>query len=111
MWLSSPIDLAGAHRRAVEGKDAQSLADLQASEALLGGMISSDGVVVFGTNGTILGYRIFLKPLDEEKKDLPEKGGGRRRTYALMQRRLGNELKATFFRSQDGETECQTAPS
>ncbi len=109
VWLATPIDLAGAHHAAVETKDAQTLAALQACEALLTGMIASDGLVVFGTNGTILGYRIFLKPLDEERKDLPEKGGGRRRTYALMQRRLGAELKAAFFRSQDGVTECQKA--
>jgi hypothetical protein len=70
-------------------------------------MIASDGVVVFGTNGTLLGYRIFLKPTEEEKKDLPDKGGGRRRTYALMQRRLGAMLRAVLFRSQDGNTECQ----
>jgi len=110
VWLTTPIDLAGAHRAAVEAKDAQSLAGLQAFEALLGGMIASDGLVIFGTDGTVLGYRVFLKPTDEEKKNLPDRGGGRRRTYALMERRLGAELKAVFFRSQDGETECKRAP-
>lgn len=107
VWLATPLDLAGAHRAAVEADNAQSLASLQALEALLAGMVASDGVVVFGTNGTVLGYRIFLRPTEQEKKGLPEKGGGRRRTYALMQQRLGPLMKAALFRSQDGETECQ----
>lgn len=105
--LAAPLDLAAAHRAAVESDNAQALASLQALEALLAGMVASDGVVVFGTNGTVLGYRIFLRPTEEEKKGLPDKGGGRRRTYALMQQRLGPLLKAALFRSQDGETECQ----
>jgi hypothetical protein len=107
VWLATQIDIANAHQTAIDSKDAQSLATLQAFEALVSGMISSDGVVVFGTNGTLLGYRVFLKPTDEEKRNLPEKGGGRRRTYALMQKRIGSELKAALFRSQDGDTECQ----
>ncbi|MCY2954621.1 MAG: hypothetical protein NTU53_22045 [Planctomycetota bacterium] len=111
VWLAVPVGLASAHQAAVNGNDAQSLSTLQALEALLGGMIRSDGVVVFGTNGTVVGYRIFLKPTDKENKNLPDKGGGRRRTYALMKRRLGAKLKAAFFRSHDGDTECAKAAS
>jgi hypothetical protein len=107
VWLDPRVDLASTHRAAVEAKNAESLATLQAYEELLRGMIASDGVVVFGTDGSILAYRAFLKPTESEKKDLVEKGGGRRRTYALMQQRLGQELKAAFFRSQDGETDSQ----
>jgi hypothetical protein len=108
-WLQTPIDLAGIHETAVTKKDADSLADLQAAEALLAGMVNSDGVVVVGTNGTLLAYGVFLKPSDEEKKRLPDRGGGRRRTYELMALRLGSFMKAAFFRSQDGETDCQRA--
>jgi hypothetical protein len=109
VWLTIPLDLAGAYRDAVGSSDAESLAVLQAYESLLSGMIASDGVVVFGTNGTLLGYRVFLKPTEEEKKSLPDRGGGRRRTYALMEQRLGEQLKAALFRSQDGDTECKKA--
>lgn len=109
VWLSPPLDLAAVHSEATLIKDAESLATLQAYESLLKGMINSDGVVVFGTDGTLLGYRIFLKPSDEEKKTASHKGGGRRRTYELMNSRLGVSLKAAFFRSQDGATECQKA--
>lgn len=109
VWLPNPIDLAAAHNIAAHVRDAASLAALQADEALLSGMIGSDGVVIFGTNGTILGYRIFLKPNDDEKKVLPDRGGGRRRTFALLQHRLGPTLKAAFIRSQDGDTESAVA--
>ena len=107
VWLTTPIDIASIHRTAVEANDAQSLATLTATEALITGMIASDGIVVFGTSGTLLGYHIFLKPTDEEKKNLPDGGGGRRRTYILMRSRLDNNLKAAFFRSQDGQSECE----
>jgi hypothetical protein len=107
VWFSQAIDLADALHTAIGSKDAQTLATLEAYEALVAGMVASDGVVVFGTRGNILAYRVFLKPSDEEKKDLPEKGGGRRRTYALMLHRLGPNLKAAFFRSQDGNTLCE----
>jgi len=70
-------------------------------------MIASDGVVIFGTDGSLLGYRVFLRPTEDEKKSLPDRGGGRRRTYALMKQRLGADLKAALFRSQDGDTECE----
>jgi hypothetical protein len=72
-------------------------------------MINSDGVVLLSTDGSILAYRIFLKAADEEKTRIPEQGGGRRRTFELMKIRLDTELKAAFFRSQDGNTGCGRA--
>jgi hypothetical protein len=106
VWIRPPINLAERHASARVRQDANALADLQAAEALLEGMVSSDGVVVFGTNGTMLAYRVFLQPTEEEKRRLPERGGGRRRTFELMKSRVGSVLQAAFFRSQDGETDC-----
>jgi hypothetical protein len=107
VWLNPPVDLASLHTAAAASGTAEALADLQAMEALLSGMVNSDGLVVLGTQGQLLAYSVFLKPNDEEKRILPEKGGGRRRTYELMRLRLGTDLRAAFFRSQDGETDCQ----
>jgi hypothetical protein len=109
VWLTNPLNWAEAHAEARLHKTADALARLQAVESLVVGMIHSDGVVVFGSNGTVLGYRAFLSPDDEERKHQEAEGGGRRRTYALMRRRLGKELRAAFFRSQDGDTECERA--
>jgi len=85
---------------------AEALARLQADEALLKGMLHSDGVVVFGRNGSVLGYRVFLKPEGDEASKLPAKGGGRRRAYELVKLRMPQMFKAVLIRSQDGETEC-----
>ena len=82
-----------AYSQAHSSKDADSLSDLQATEALIEGMLNSDGVVVFGTNGTILAYRVILTSTNDEKVNLPDSGGGRRRTYELMKSRIGTRLR------------------
>ncbi len=109
VWLVEPLRLASAHTDAILQKSADSLAQLQALESLLVGMINSDGVVLLGSNGTVLGYRAFLSPTEEERKHPEVEGGGRRRTYELMKGRLNGELRAAFFRSQDGATACERA--
>lgn len=107
IWLTPPLPIALAHAEAADAKDAECLARLQSFEALLTGMINSDGVVVLGTNGTVLGYRVFLTPSDAEKQTQEQEGGGRRRTYSLMRMRLDTVFTAAFFRSQDGSTACE----
>ena len=105
-WPDPPINLSELFR-AAKGNDAVAHADLVAAETLMRGMINSDGVVVFGSNGTILSYRVFLKPQQQEHAGLPEAGGGRRRTFELMKLRVPAVFKAVFFRSQDGVTGCE----
>ena len=107
VWLDPKLPLAELHSRAVETGSADALADLQGAEVLLAGMANSDGVVVFGTDGSVLAYRVFLKPDDAERSQIPEKGGGRRRAFELMKIRLQTVFKAVFFRSHDGETICE----
>jgi hypothetical protein len=101
------ISLAELHSAPAKTVTADALADLIAAEALLRGMINSDGVVLFGDDGSIFAFHVFLKPNDAEASHLPGSGGGRRRTYELMRLRLGATFKAVFFRSQDGETRCE----
>lgn len=108
VWLSPPVDLSGHHARAVTSGDAGSLADLQAAESLLEGMVGSDGIVVLDTKGTIRAFRVFLAPSPDERAELDDRGGGRRRTFSLMKLRAERSLlRAAFIRSQDGETDCQ----
>lgn len=102
-WLSPPISLASIHFEATTKQDATSLADLQGIESLLAGMVGSDGLVVFGPDGTIRGYRVFLKASDEERLKISDQGGGRRRTYELMKLRT-QSFSQILFRSQDGAT-------
>jgi len=108
-WPSPRIALAELRAAAAKTATADSLADLTAAEVLVQGMINSDGIVLFGSDGSVLAFRVFLKPNDEEATKLPESGGGRRRTYELMKLRLGAAFKAVFFRSQDGQTACERA--
>jgi hypothetical protein len=107
VWPTPEISLRELHERATAVGSADALADLQGAETLLAGMINSDGIVVFGTDGTVLGYRLFLSPNDIEKASIPDKGGGRRRTFELMKIRLQTVFDAVLFKSQDGDTMCE----
>ncbi len=101
------VDLFQQYESAKKLQDADSLGDLRAYEILLEGMIASDGIVVFSTNGKILAYRAFIKADETEANRLPAEGGGRLRTFELMKLRMPTEYHAAFFRSQDGETRCE----
>lgn len=109
VWLSVPLRWTDAIVEAKRAGTAEALAELQAIQTLVRGMINSDGVVVFGSDGTIRGYRAILSPSDTEVPGLPVTGGARRRTHALMCKRLGAVLRVAFFRSQDGKTLCDKA--
>lgn len=108
VWPEPPIDFFQLHSIAFTSKTADALADLNGAESLLAGMMNSDGVLVFSSAGRLLAYRVFLSANGREKASIPEAGGGRRRTYELMKLRLSKPFKSIFFRSQDGETECET---
>ena len=107
VWLKPPVAIGKRLADAMSKKDADSLADLQAAESLLSGMMNSDGVIILGTDASVLAFRVFLRPKAEEREQLPDRGGGRRRTYELMKLRLPSLFHAVLFRSQDGETACE----
>lgn len=111
VWLVERLRWAEIHAVARTHRSAEALSDLQAVETLVVGMIRSDGVVILGSDGTVLGYRAFLHPDDKERQQQVAEGGGRYRTFGLMKGRLGADLRAAFFRSQDGTTECERAIS
>ncbi|MDB4989265.1 MAG: hypothetical protein JWN04_4443 [Myxococcaceae bacterium] len=110
VWLPVPVDLYGAHIAAVDLRDAESLATLQSCESLVAGMLDSDGVLILDAGGYVLGYRLFLKPTDEESQRADHKSGGRGRAFAMMVNRIGSEFDAAFMRSQDGATACEAKP-
>lgn len=85
-----------------EGKTAESVSRLQAASELVAGFIGSDGITVFNEAGYVLGYRAFIHSDTGEK---PSDGGARTRAYESMKLLVGSDLKAAFFRSQDGRTE------
>ncbi len=104
--LNPPVNLRLVHKRASQEQTAEGLAELQAIESLLEGMIQSDGMVMFGNDGTVLGYRTILKVSSTEAKILSTTGGARRKAFETMKMRVPNVFQAVFFRSQDGDTAC-----
>jgi hypothetical protein len=109
VWPTPFIALSDLHARARSTRTSDALADLIAAETLLRGMVNSDGVVVFGSDGSIRAYHVFLKPSSDERGKLSEEGGGRRRAYDLMRQRLKSTFKAVLIRSQDGDMKCEVS--
>ncbi len=103
--LKCPIALFEKFVTAVSDNTADSLADLQAAQSLIEGMVDSDGIVVFNNRGEALAFRVFIQPTEAERTQVPAKGGGRRRTYELLKLRVqAGSFEAAAFRSQDGTT-------
>lgn len=91
-----------------EGKTAESVGRLQAASDLISGFIGSDGITVFNDSGYVLGYRAFIH---SENGGKPMTGGARTRAYESMKLLVGTDLKAAFFRSQDGRTDFLQSPA
>jgi hypothetical protein len=71
---------------------------------LLGGMLNSDGIVIFDKNGQLLAFNCFI-PLPERQNGVNSIGGARTRAYDALYDLLGTELAAIFMKSQDGWTQ------
>ena len=80
---------------------------LQGSSRLLEAMLGVDGIVVLGSDATVIGYNAFLHFGD----GMPSvaSGGARRRTYEALASMVGRSLLGAFVRSQDGDASCRTA--
>lgn len=75
--------------------------ELIANAALIKGMIRSDGITVFSSGGSLLGYNCFIKSSQSAKG---VSGGARSRAYATLFAKIGKGLDAVYSRSQDGLT-------
>lgn len=96
------IDLSHRFRLHLdEGRTAISVGRLQVAVELATGFICSDGITIFNTTGSILGYRAFI----QNDGSSSSSGGARSRAYSAMCNLVGTDLTAAFFRSQDGRTE------
>jgi hypothetical protein len=105
--LDPPLDLYERHRlHHEEGATAASVSRLQVASELVSGFVRSDGITVLNTCGKVLGYRAFIH-MDSPTQ--PSAGGARSRAFAAMVGLLGTQLKAAFFRSEDGRMEMRIA--
>jgi hypothetical protein len=71
------------------------------SASLVGGMLNSDGIVLFDDSGRVRGFNVFVK----SKKSMGVSGGARRRAYAALCDMVDRDLAGAFVQSQDGWSE------
>jgi hypothetical protein len=109
--LAEPIPLVQTMLAAVRSTAAAEAALLRSQEALLRGMIASDGVTVLGTDGSIRAFRIFVQKTDNSPGTRQfSPGGARSRAFAVLRSYVGSALRAALFRSQDGRMEVAVQP-
>lgn len=104
--LTPILDIA---QRVAEYRRAPTPQTASAVDALLSlarGMINSDGITVFRSDGALLGYNVFVRHPPTSAAYPSRIGGARRRTYEVLCQQVGAELVAAFYRSQDGHAEC-----
>jgi hypothetical protein len=101
--LPQSISIAERVREYREHKDDEALAKLVRATALLRGMLGSDGIVVFRSDGSIIAYRAFLTPTRQSTNVVS--GGARRRTFEALRDRVGSDFEAVLMCSQDGNIE------
>ncbi|MEG8019892.1 hypothetical protein [Sphingomonas aerolata] len=106
--LSPPIDVMKAFESYRADGTADALLELQRTEALLQGLLQSDGIVTFNDGGQITAYRVFYKPPSAANTTAEASptvsGGARRRAFEGVKALVGSALKSALFRSQDGHT-------
>lgn len=107
--MHEPIPLIQTMLTAVKTKTASDALLLRSQESLLRGMISSDGVTILGTDGSIRAFRVFVhgpgkKPGNQQRA---ASGGARSRAFEVLRGYLRKPLRAILFRSQDGRTELE----
>jgi len=86
----------------LEKTDCTSNTRLQASSALITGMLLSDGITVFGSDGSVRAYNAFVKNPKDGNSAI---GGARARAFKVMSGLVGSDLIGAFMQSQDGRVD------
>jgi hypothetical protein len=73
---------------------------LQNARELITGMLLSDGITVFGSDGSVRGYNIFVR--HKQGATNSRSGGARRRTFETLCLLLEKDLDCVLMQSQDG---------
>jgi len=99
--LSPPLDVAGRVKDYMANPGAEELSALGSASTLIAGILQTDGITVFTTNGNVLAYRVFVSAGHVKKVA----GGARVRTFKTLCDAVGAELAAVFYQSHDGNSE------
>ncbi|HEV2221817.1 MAG TPA: hypothetical protein VGR84_02335 [Candidatus Acidoferrales bacterium] len=103
--IEPPIDISKKVATLLKGNNCESDVRLRATAALIRGMLSSDGITVFGSDGSVRAYNVFIKNPIRATGNAPGSGGARHRAYASLCSWVGYDIDSAFFLSQDGQAE------
>jgi hypothetical protein len=103
--LPTPFSITEKIRRYTNIKNDETMALLLSTESLIKGMLMTDGITLFRSDGSIMAYNIFIRGLGQ--LEFSGMGGSRQRTFERLSTMVPNELKAAFIRSHDGQMECK----
>ena len=98
--LAEPINIPESIQRYLIDKSPESMSALQGISSLLQGMIQCDGIVLFKSDGSIVGYNLFIS---KTSNIAPPEGGARLRAYEQICGLIPNHVKAALFKSHDGD--------
>lgn len=102
--LAPPISVCDKLRALVDSRDSQTNMEVQAFGSLLSGMLQSDGITVFGSDGSVRAYNAFVRH-PRDKSGSVTTGGARHRTFQVLSDMVGKGLSGAFMQSQDGRAD------
>jgi hypothetical protein len=103
--LEPAIDVTERVSALLRRADCEADSRLRAAAGLIRGMLFSDGITVFGPNGTVRAYNVFVRVPQAPGEQTAALGGARRRAFDFLCSRIGRDLCSAFFLSQDGHSE------
>lgn len=79
-------------------KDSEQYSNIVSKSSLVSGMLNTDGIVLFNTNGKLLGYNFFIKTFSNKSII----GGARKRAFFALKNKIGKGIVSVLMQSQDG---------
>jgi len=100
--LNKPIDVSALVAELLTHGACAANTSLQSASSLVSGMLQSDGITIFGSDGTVRAYNVFIKHPRSSGEGAQATGGARRRTFDALSSMVGEHLDCVFMQSQDG---------
>lgn len=97
--LPAPIRVGDTISELLSQGDCLANTRLSGAGSLISGMLLSDGITVFGSDGSVRAYNVFARHRALTSK---RPGGARRRTFESLSAMVGPHLRCAFMQSQDG---------
>jgi hypothetical protein len=108
--LDRPVNVPTLIDRYRKAPSEETRSSVQGTSHLLAGMLSEDGITLMDSEGTIIGFHVFLRLGTRATAFGKTLGGARKRAYQSLASSVGQSLVAAFVRSQDGGADVEVAP-